>query len=93
MHVIDWRAVCSRPGTSAEKIDTAEDRNKFSRLCDEAGIDFIPMIVEASGGGWGVDSRRVWQANGDSRATHLGRYRGLLAPASLLPLFVLLLRN
>ena len=28
--------------------------------CDEQGLDFIPMIVEASGGGWGAEARAVW---------------------------------
>ena len=31
--------------------------------CDEEGLDFLPMVVEASGGGWGSDARRVWRHN------------------------------
>eukprot|EP00973_Karenia_brevis_P072562 10079692-Karenia_brevis.AAC.1 len=30
------------------------------RQCNEEGMDFIPMIVEASGGGWGKEACRVW---------------------------------
>jgi hypothetical protein len=32
--------------------------------CSDEGIDFVPMIVEASGGGWGSDARRVWHELG-----------------------------
>ena len=29
-------------------------------LCRDAGITFIPMVIEAVGGGWGKEARRVW---------------------------------
>ncbi len=44
--------------------------------CNETGIEFVPMVVEASGGGWGADarsalrdlSRAASQLTGDSAA-------------------------
>ena len=35
-----------------EALPTAE-------LCSQNGIDFVPMVVEAHGGGWGPAARRV----------------------------------
>jgi len=29
-------------------------------LCQEQGIRFVPMILEATGGGWGKEARKVW---------------------------------
>jgi len=45
--------------------------------CQSEGITFIPMVVEANGGGWGADATRVWNelakrtalATGESRST------------------------
>ena len=31
-----------------------------STQCQQSGLSFIPMIMEASGGGWGKQARRVW---------------------------------
>ena len=28
--------------------------------CRDSGFTFIPMVMEAVGGGWGKDARRVW---------------------------------
>ena len=28
--------------------------------CQDQGIQFIPMVMEASGGGWGPQARKVW---------------------------------
>ena len=29
-------------------------------MCQQSGFSFIPMILEASGGGWGKQARCVW---------------------------------
>ena len=29
-------------------------------LCNSQGISFIPMVMEAVGGGWGKEARRLW---------------------------------
>ncbi len=29
-------------------------------MCQQSGFSFIPMILEASRGGWGKQARRVW---------------------------------
>ena len=36
------RHKCRILGTSVESIDTAEDRHKFSKLCDSLGVDQPP---------------------------------------------------
>ena len=45
-------------------LDRYEDfKNSFkstSNLCQQAGFSFIPMILEATGGGWGKQARAVW---------------------------------
>ena len=39
-------------------------------VCSEAGIQFIPLICEADGGGWGPASHAVWK--------ELAKYKSLL---------------
>ena len=41
-----------------------EDRKRSFKdtaaLCQQQGFSFIPMVVEAVGGGWGREARKVW---------------------------------
>ena len=40
--------------------DFKENFKSTSTQCQQSGLSFIPMIMEASGGGWGKQARRVW---------------------------------
>ena len=41
--------------------DFKESYRNTKRECQTSGISFIPCIVEAVGGGWGREARRVWK--------------------------------
>jgi hypothetical protein len=41
-------------------------------LCEDVGLDFVPMVVEASGGGWGSDAREVLGCIAKAAATLTG---------------------
>ena len=40
--------------------------------CQQSGLTFIPMIMEASGGGWGRQARQVWSELAKKHATATG---------------------
>ncbi len=40
--------------------DFKQSFKSTSSTCQQSGLTFIPMILEASGGGWGKQARRVW---------------------------------
>ncbi len=40
--------------------DFKQSYKSTSTMCQQSGFSFIPMILEASGGGWGKQARRVW---------------------------------
>ena len=42
------------------------------RLCEEGGLSFIPMVVEAVGGGWGKSARCVWSSLAKTSALATG---------------------
>eukprot|EP00666_Eupelagonemidae_sp_cell4sb_P017874 gene17874-biopygen36351 len=78
-------ALSAADGSAAVEAYAARKRDHLDTAahCDEAGIDFIPMIVEASGGGWGSDSRRVWHELAHAAA----RLTGDPAPTKLEQLY------
>ena len=43
-------------------------------LCNSQGISFIPMIMEAVGGGWGKEARRVWSELAKKSALATGEF-------------------
>ena len=53
-------ASAAAPSAAAERY---EEQKRFfldtERSCAAAGITFIPMVVEAHGGGWGKEARRA----------------------------------
>ena len=67
-------------------VDAVQDRERiFNRyedlkcsfkdtkaLCLSQGFSFIPMIVEATGGGWGKPARCVWSKLAKSSAFYSG---------------------
>ena len=40
--------------------------------CQNQGLSFVPMIVEAVGGGWGKEARKVWSELAKSSAAAAG---------------------
>ena len=53
-------ASAAAPGAAAERYE--EHKRQFldtERTCGAAGIAFIPMVIEAHGGGWGKEARRA----------------------------------
>jgi hypothetical protein len=43
-------------------------------LCNSQGITFIPMVMEAVGGGWGQEARRVWSELAKKSALAMGEF-------------------
>ena len=43
-------------------------------LCNSQGISFIPMVMEAVGGGWGKEARRVWSELAKKSALATGEF-------------------
>ena len=67
-------------GFKRDYLDTAS-------LCRAEGMLFIPMVMEASGGGWGEDATKTWNelaktsalASGELRSSVLGQVLGSLS--------------
>ena len=45
---------CTYSSNKREYMDT-------QRLCESAGISFVPLIAEADGGGWGGEAHKVFK--------------------------------
>ena len=41
------------------------------QLCSAAGLQFLPLVAEACGGGWGPAAQRVWTALGSEVAVRV----------------------
>ena len=52
--------------------DFKESYKATKPLCSQNGLSFIPMILEASGGGWGRQARRVWSELAKKHALAIG---------------------
>ena len=53
-------SVTDRQAVLTNYEDFKENFKSTSTQCQQSGLSFIPMIMEASGGGWGKQARRVW---------------------------------
>ena len=53
-------------------------------LCQNQGITFIPMMMEATGGGWGKTARSVWSELAKSSALASGELESESACAVML---------
>jgi len=53
-------SVMDREAVLTNYEDFKENFKSTSTQCQQSGLSFIPMIMEASGGGWGKQARRVW---------------------------------
>ena len=52
--------------------------------CQAQGITFIPMIVEAAGGGWGAAARKVWTELAKNSALATGELESNSSCAAML---------
>ena len=52
--------------------DFKESFKSTSAQCQQSGLSFIPMIVEASGGGWGKQARSVWSELAKTHSLAMG---------------------
>ena len=63
------------------------DHLETARLCRAEGMQFIPMVVEACGGGWGAEAAKTWTelakqsalASGELRSSCAARILGSLS--------------
>lgn len=42
------------------------------QLCAGQGLQFVPLVVEACGGGWGPAAMNTWRKLGALHAAHIG---------------------
>ena len=70
-------------GVKRQHLDTA-------RACAEVGITFIPMVVEAHGGGWGREARRAFAVLAKRVADATGEEAAIVADQHAQRLSVLL---
>ena len=64
-----------------------------ARLCGEAGLQFIPLVAEACGGGWGPTAVQTWRTLGSLIAARIGLSGGLAVEQLLQSLSVALQRE
>ena len=57
-------ALVASSGNAEAACTRYEDRKKSYKdtalVCAEQGLTFVPMVLEAVGGGWGKEARKVW---------------------------------
>eukprot|EP00973_Karenia_brevis_P090365 12402230-Karenia_brevis.AAC.1 len=53
------------------------------KQCQEEGMDVLPMVVEASGGGWGKEACRVWSESAKTNAQVSGDLQSSVAVQAL----------
>ena len=63
----------SGPDTVLSKYEDFKCSYKDTKsLCEEGGLSFIPMVVEAVGGSWGKSARCVWSSLAKTSALATG---------------------
>ena len=61
-------AVTSYEDFKRNHLDTA-------RLCTEAGITFVPMVLEANGGVWGPSARKIFSELAKTKSVQSGEQK------------------
>ena len=61
-------AVTSYEDFKRNHLDTA-------RLCTEAGITFVPMVLEANGGVWGPSACKIFSELAKTKSVHSGEQK------------------
>ena len=79
-------AVVAYEGLKADHLDTKAH-------CLSEGIAFIPMVMEACGGGWGVEAMKVWTELAKTKALASGELASKVTTQSLQILSVALHRE
>ena len=46
-----------------------------ARLCNEEGLSFVPVVVEANGGLWGPSARKIFSELAKTRSVHSGEQK------------------
>ena len=49
------------------------------QLCEDNGVTFLPIVVEASGGGWGPTAMKVWSELAKTKALCTGESESIVA--------------
>ena len=82
-------------GTTATSIYEDYKRSHLDTevKCREEGIEFIPMICEADGGGWGEAAHKVWSELAKRKAIIAGELNSTIANRLLQSLGIILHRE
>jgi len=82
-------------GTSATQAYEDYKRSYLDteRLCEAEGIQFIPVIVEAHGGGWGAQAHKLWNELAKRKAALTGELESTVACELLQSLSIVLHRE
>ena len=82
-------------GTSAVKAYEIFKRSHMDTeyICREEGITFIPLICEATGGGWGPAANAVWSELAKYKSTLTGETASITATRLLQSLGLILHRE
>ena len=59
-------------GLKSDHLDTKSH-------CESEGITFVPMVVEASGGSWGPEARKIWSRLAKHQAQATGESQSFVA--------------
>ena len=69
------------------------DHQHTAAQCAEQGIQFVPLVAEACGGGWGPTAVATWRSLGALCAAHTGEAKGIAVDKLLQALSVALQRE
>ena len=88
----DMLAKTSRDGSVAASLyeDTKRQHLQTEAFCSQAGFAFLPIVVEAHGGGWGQVARKAFGALAKRVAERTGDDAGIVADMHAQRLSILL---
>ena len=69
------------------------DHQHTAAQCAEQGIQFVPLVAEACGGGWGPTAVATWRSLGALCAAHTGEAKSIAVDKLLQALSVALQRE
>ena len=82
----------AKDGTHAVKSYETRKRTYLDteKLCQDQGIQFIPLICEANGGGWGPAAQVVWRELAKHKSSITGESQSITATQLLQSLSLIL---
>jgi hypothetical protein len=84
----------ANPGTALERYEEAKRQHgDTQRRCQAEGLTFLPLVVEAHGGGWGPEARRAFAVLAKRVADTTGETAATVAAQQAQRLSVLLQRE